>query len=76
VTDPCTARKPNIFLVTVMSTVGVVIKTVRRPVTTTTHVELPLNVNECLIVNVSAANSAGITPPTKITVGKLITTFP
>lgn len=59
-----------------MSTVGAVITTVQRPVTTTIHVELPQNMNECLIVNVSAANSAGITPPTKIAVGKLITTFP
>ena len=72
--DPCTARIPNFFLVTVMSTVGAVITTVQRPVTTTIHVELPQNVYECLTVNISAGNNAGITPPTEITVGKL--TFP
>jgi len=83
VTDPCTVRIPDYFLVTVTSTDGVIITTVQhqRPVTTaritTIRVTLHQNVDECdLIVGINAGNSAGMSSPTeKTTIGKLITTF-
>jgi len=73
VTDPCTVRIPDYFLVTVMSTDGMIITTVQHPVTTI-HVILPQNVDNCnLIVRVSAGNSAGTSLQTeKIVNGKLI----
>jgi len=73
VTDPCTVRIPDYFLVTVMSTDEMIIKTVQHPVTSI-RVTLPQNVDECdLIVRVSAVNSAGISSPTEETTnGKLI----
>ena len=59
-----------------MSTDGVIITTVQHPVTTI-HVTLPQNVDECdLIVIISMENNAGVSSPTEIPVGKLITTFP
>jgi len=66
---------PNYFLVTVTSTDGVNIKAVQRPVAATIaiHVALPQNVAECLIVNISAGNSAGMSSPTEFfAVGMLI----
>ena len=75
VTDLCTVRMPDYFLVTVMSTDGVIITTVQHPVTTI-HVTLPQNVDECnLIVRISAGNSAGTSSPTEVPIGKLMTTF-
>lgn len=77
VTDRCTAISSS-FLVTVMSTDVVIIKSVQQqhPVTTV-HIVLPQDVDECnLIVNISVKNSAGMSTPTEITVGKLIATFP
>jgi len=71
VTDPCTVRRPNSFLVTVMSTVWDVTTTVhvQNPVATI-HVVLPQTADECnLIVAISAGNSAGMSSPTNITVG-------
>ena len=64
---------PNYFLVTVTSTDGVIITAVQQPVAATIHVALPQNVDECLIVNISAGNSAGMSSPTEVfTVGMLI----
>ena len=82
-TDPCTVRIPDYFLVTVTSTDGVVITTVQHqhPVAaariTTIHVTLSQNVDNCnLIVRINARNSVGTSPPTeKATNGKLFTTF-
>ena len=74
VTDLCRVRTPNSFLVNVMSTDGDVIRSVQHPVDTI-HVPLHLNVDDCLIVRISAGNSAGMSSPTEITVGKLITNF-
>ena len=52
-----------------------IITTVQHPVTTI-HVTLPQNVDECdLIVIISMENNAGVSSPTEIPVGKLITTF-
>jgi len=43
----------------------------------TIHIQLPQTADECsLIVAISAGNSAGMSSPTNITVGKLMTTFP
>ena len=68
-------RMPDYFLVTVMSTDGMIITTVQHPVTTI-HVTLPQNVDECnLIVRISAGNSAGTSSPTEVPIGKLMTTF-
>jgi len=66
---------PNYFLVTVTSTDGVIVTAVQQPVATL-RVALPQNVDECLIVNISAGNSAGMSLPTEFTVGMLITIFP
>lgn len=77
-TDPCTARISSFFLVTVMSSDGVIITTVQHqhPVATI-HIVLPRNMDKCnLIVNISVGNSAGMSSPTEITVGRLITIFP
>ena len=72
VNDTCTVRMPNSFLVTVMSTDGDIIKTVQHS-NTNVYVRLPQNMEDCnLIVRISAVNSAGISPPTNITVGKLL----
>ena len=83
VTDLCTVRIPDYFLVTVTSADGVIITTVQHqhPATTvhitTIPVTLPQNVDECyLIVRISAGNSAGMSSPTESTIGKLTTTFP
>jgi len=43
---------------------------------TTIPVALPPNVDECLIVRISAGNSAGMSSPTEIAVGKLTIIFP
>ena len=62
-------RMPDYFLVTVMSTDGMIITTVQHPVTTI-HVTLPQNVDECnLIVRISAGNSAGMSSSTETTIG-------
>jgi len=76
VTDPCAVRRPDNFLVTV-STDGVIITTVKHQhLVPTIHILLPQDVNECdLIVTISAENRAGVSIPTVIPVGKLITTF-
>ena len=77
-TDPCTARISSFFLVTVMSSDGVIITTVQHqhPVATI-HIVLPRNMDKCdLIMNISVGNSAGMSSPTEITVGRLITIFP
>jgi len=71
-TDPCTVRIPDYFHVTVMSTDGVIITNVQHPVTTI-RVTLPQNVVKCLIVRISVGNSAGLSSPTEISVGKSIT---
>ena len=72
VTDPCAVRIPDYFFVTVMCTDGMIITTVQHPVTSI-HAILPQNVDNCLIVRVSAGNSAGTSLPTEKTVnGKLI----
>jgi len=71
VTEPCAVRVPNSFLVTVMSPDGIIIATEQYPVTAI-HVTLPQSVDECnLTVNISAGNSAGMSPPTEISAGKL-----
>jgi len=80
VTDLCTLRIPDYFLVTVMSTDGVITTTVQHPVTTvhitTICVTLPQNDDNCnLTVRINAGNSAGVSSPTNITVGRLMTTF-
>ena len=68
-------RTPNYFLITVIMNSG-------RTINTTTveydhqprfHniIDLPQNADMCsLHVNISAVNSAGMSPPTKIKVGK------
>ena len=43
---------------------------------TTIPVALPPNVDECLIVRISAGNRAGMSSPTEISVGKLMIIFP
>ena len=54
-----------------MSTDGMIIKTVQHPVATI-RVTLPQNVDECnLILRVSAGNSAGMSSPTEVPIGKL-----
>jgi len=79
VTDPCTVRRPNTFLVTVMSTARNVITTVhhdhqREHQDAAIHIQLPQTADECnLIVNINAGNSAGMSPSTEIYIGKLIT---
>ena len=71
-TDPCTVRLPDYFHITVLSADGMIITTVQHPVTTI-RVTLPQNVEKCLIVRISAGNSAGLSSPTEISVGKPIT---
>ena len=57
------------------STDGVIIKTVQHQ-HPTIHILLPQDVNECdLNVAISAENRAGVSIPTEIPIGKLITTF-
>ena len=76
VTDQCTVRMPNSFLVSVTTANGVIITTDNHPhsesVATTIHILL--SVDECdLIVRISAENRAGVSSPTDIPVGKLST---
>ena len=73
VTEPCTIRMPVYFLVTVMSTDGVIIKTVQHPVATDRITTIRVTLDECyLVVRISAGNSAGISSPTETTISKLI----
>ena len=73
VTDPCIVRMPNTFLVTVMSSGGDNITAVQYQITTI-HIALPQSVDECnLIVSIRVGNSAGMSSPTEIAIGKLIT---
>ena len=76
VTESCEMKKPNSFHIAVMTS--------GRTVNTTSvqhdhhsgsqvaiRIELPQNVNMCsLLVSISAGNSAGMSPPTEIEVGK------
>ena len=74
VSEPCKTRTPEYFVITVMNS-G------RRINATTVEydhqprfhnaIDLPQNVDMCSVcVNISAGNSAGMSPPTKIEVGK------
>ena len=74
VSEPCKTRTPEYFVITVMNSGG-------RIYTTTVEydhqprfhnaIDLPQNVDMCsLHVKISAGNSAGMSPPTKIEVGK------
>ena len=74
VSEPCKTRTPECFVITVTNS-G------ERIYTTTVEydhqprfhnaIDLPQNVDMCsLYVNISAGNSAGMSPPTKIEVGK------
>ena len=79
VTDQCTVRMPNSFLVSVMTADGVIITTDKHPhsesvATVTIHILLPQSIDECdLIVRISAENRAGVSSPAEIPVGKLST---
>ena len=70
-------RKPNYFIITVMKS-GRTINTTTVPYDhqlgsqVTIRIELPQNVDMCgLVVTIRARNSAGISLPTEIQVGKL-----
>jgi len=79
--DPTMCTKiPNTFRADVVKTAMVIKRVDHRhqsgPPVATIHVTLPPNVDECnLIVRISAGNSAGMSLPTEITVGKLMTIF-
>ena len=72
VTEPCKTRTPEYFIISVMNS--------GRTVNTTTleydhqlaiRIELPQNVDMCnLHVNISVGNSAGMSLPTEIEVGR------
>ena len=73
VTDSCEMKIPNFFNITVMTSDRVVIKTVQHDYQSRSQVriELPQNVDMCsLHVNISAGNSAGMSSPTEIEVGR------
>ena len=77
VTEPCEVRRPNSLHIAVMTSGRVTVNT-----TTVQHdhssgsqvtirIELPQNVDTCsLLVNIRAGNSAGLSPPTEIDVGR------
>ena len=76
VSEPCKTRTPDYFVITVMNSGRRINATTveydhQSGSQVTTRIELPHNVDSCsLCVNISAGNSAGMSPPTKIEVGK------
>ena len=76
VSEPCKTRTPEYFVITVMNSgrrinVTTVEYDHQSGSKVTTRIELPHNVDSCsLRVNISAVNSAGKSPPTKLEVGK------
>ena len=74
VSEPCKTRTPEYFVITVMNSGGRINATTaeydQQPRLHST-IDLPRNVDMCSVcVNISAGNSAGMSPPTKIKVGK------
>ena len=76
VTEPCKMRTPNYFIITVMNS-GRTVNTTTVPhdhqsgSQVTTEIELPQNVDMCgLVVSIRAGNSAGMSSPTEIEVGR------
>ena len=72
--EPCKTRTPEYFVITVTNSGGRINATTaeydHQPRLHST-IDLPQNVDMCsLCVNISAGNSAGMSPPTKIEVGK------
>jgi len=70
-------RRPDFFLVTVLSTARVIVTTEQHdyqpghPVAI--RLRLPQNVDTCnLIVTISAGNNAGMSSPIEVAVGKYI----
>ena len=76
VTEPCKIRTPEYFIIIVMNS-GRTVNTTTVPhdhqsgSQVTISIELPQNVDMCsLHVNISAGNSAGMSLPTEIEVGR------
>ena len=74
VSEPCKIRTPEYFVITVMNSGGRIYTTTaeydHQPRLHST-IDLPQNVDMCsLCVNISAGNCVGMSPPTKIEVGK------
>ena len=75
VTEPCKLRTPEYFVFTVMNCTTVNTTTVRYDhhsgSQVTIKIELPQNVDMCsLVVTIRAGNSAGMSSPTEIEVGR------
>ena len=76
VTEPCKVRRPNVFQITVMSSGRIVVNTTvqhddQSGPQVAIRIELPRNVDMCsLVVTIRAGNSAGMSLPTEIQVGK------
>ena len=76
-TEPCEVRRPNFLHITVVTFGRVAVNTTTVPhdrlsgPQVTVRVELPQNVNMCnLLVSIRAGNSAGMSSPTEIKVGR------
>ena len=80
-TDPCKMRRPNTFLITVMTSDRAVIETVQRDYQPgfQDRIDVPLNmiVDICsLVVTIRAGNSAGMSLPTEIEFGRSLHILP
>ena len=76
VTEQCKVRRPIFFRITLMTSGRVTLNTTtvlydQSGSQVTVTIEVPQNVDICsLIVNISAGNSAGLSSPTEVEVGR------